>query len=73
MEGGTLDGVDDIDVRFDAQTVIGNICTGASKRDIIPTNGLVIMGELNDGTMFTSVPFPDVGIDQLLVSQVPKP
>ena len=72
-EGGTLDGVDDIDVRFDAQTVIGNICTGASKRDIIPTNGLVIMGELNDGTMFTSVPFPDVGIDQLLVSQVPKP
>ena len=71
-EGGTPDGFDDIDVRFDAQTVIGFICTGRSKRDIIPDDGLVIMGELNNGLMFTSLPVPDVGIDQLLVSQVPK-
>jgi hypothetical protein len=72
-EGGTLDGFNDIDVHFDAQTLIGNICTGASKRDIIPTNGLVITGELDDGTKFISAPFPDIGIDQLIVSQVPKP
>ena len=73
-EGGTLDGFDDIDVRFDAQTVIAAICPvpPTIKGDIIPTNGLVIMGMLNNGQMFTSVPVPDVGIDQLLVQQVPK-
>ena len=72
-EFGTQDGEDDIDVRFDAQTVSAAICpAGTSKGEIIPQDGLVIMGELNDGTMFTSVPFPDVGIDQLLVQNAPR-
>ena len=67
-EGGTLDGIDDIDVRFTSLEVADLIrCENVAKGTILPVGGLVVMGNTLDGTPFFSEAVPDVGIDQLLV------
>lgn len=60
------DGIDDLDVSFDAQevaTLIG--CSSLNRGDASPT--LVLIGQLNDGTPLQSSPVDDVGIDQLVI------
>ena len=62
------DGETDLDVAFHTQDVVNLIgCDTLSKGDASPT--LVLIGETNDGSQFTSVPIGDVGVDQLLIQK----
>ena len=68
-EGADLanpDGFLDLDVRFEAtevQAMLESFC-GMHKGTVSPP--LIVTGSTYDGILIRSVPFPDVGIDQLL-------
>jgi hypothetical protein len=62
------DGETDLDIAFHTQDVVNLIgCDTLSKGDASPT--LVLIGETNDGSLITSVPIGDVGVDQLLIQK----
>ncbi len=65
--GGTPDGIDDIDLFWRGPVIADFLCPGAERFTIIPPDGLVLMGELTDGTDFFTTPVPHRGIDQLFV------
>jgi len=61
------DGLDDLDVGFDAQDVVSSLfagCAGIAKNNPTPT--VVLVGALSDGSPIESVPVGDLGIDQFL-------
>ena len=66
VEVFNTDGIDDLDVAFDSQAVVGLIdCGQLAKGDASPT--LMLIGSLFDGTPIASTPADDIGIDQLAI------